>query len=654
MCGIAGMLESTGRDVDLEVLERMGARLEHRGPDAAGSWSDPRRRVGLVHRRLAIVDLSDAGLQPMGADDGRVQLVYNGEVYNHEELRGELRAAGHAFRGRSDTETLLAGYLQWGLDVLPRLVGMFAFAVWDGRSGELLLARDRIGVKPLYFRAADGRFAFASEIKALLADPRTPRETEPVAAWHYLSFVVPPAPLTMFRGIYKLPAGHLLRVRPGEAPRVERWWDPVDAPPPGLDPAVYADAEAAAAELLRRLDRSIERRMMADVPVGAFLSGGIDSTTNVALMARHTRRPVETFSVGFRRHERLNELEWARRVAEHYGTRHHEVLVDDDEMLGYLPEMVAQQDEPIADWVCVPLHFLSRLARASGVPVVQVGEGADEQLCGYEDFREQVRNHAHYTRPLSAMPGPLRRGAAGLARRLSQAGPVWARRAEIAAQVAAGHELFWGGAVAFRGERKRAVWAGPLEPVAGLPGFVPAALGRYESDGAVRSIVERFRAENPRADFYQSMLYLELRLRLPELLLMRVDKMTMASSVEARVPFLDHELVEFTMDLPLDLRVRGATGKYLLRRAVRGIVPDWVIERTKMGFAAPFREWFREEFGRWALGRLSGDRSGLLDLPYVRGMMLEHRAGDADHSFPLWVLLNLVLWHDHWIEGRAS
>jgi asparagine synthase (glutamine-hydrolysing) len=600
MCGFAGVLESSEGRVDPDLLRRMRETMVHRGPDGAGSWCDARRRVGLTHRRLAIVDLSDAGLQPMGSEDGRFQLVFNGEIYNHVDLRRELEARGHVFRSRTDTEALLHGYREWGAEVLDRLVGMFAFAVWDEQAQLLLLARDRVGIKPLYFCCASGGFVFASEIKALLVDSRVPRELEPVAAWHYLSFVVPPAPLTMFRGIYKLPAGHLMRVRPGESPRLHCWWDPVDAPPSELDPGVYRDEEASVAELRRRIDKAIERRMMADVPFGVFLSGGIDSSTNVALMSRQMDRPVETFSVGFKRYERLNELEYARRVAERFGTHHHEVLVDERDMEDYLPTMIHQQDEPIADWVCVPLHFLSRLARENGVIVVQVGEGADEQLCGYDDFREQLRTHRRYGRPLGALPPPLRRGLAGLARALGRVGPIWERRARIAAEVAAGRELFWGGAVCYRGELKERVWSGSRNGVADLPSFVPPEFAAFDSDAVVRQITGRFRAANPRADYYQSMLYLELRLRLPELLLMRVDKMSMASSVEARVPFLDQHVVEFTMDLPLRLRVRGTTGKYLLKKAMRGVLPDEIIDRPKMGFAAPFREWFRGPFGDFA------------------------------------------------------
>jgi asparagine synthase (glutamine-hydrolysing) len=653
MCGIAGILGVRDGGVDEARLLRMRETMAHRGPDGAGLWLSPRRRVGLAHRRLSIIDLSDAGLQPMGTEDGRLQIVYNGEIYNHVDLRRELEGAGHAFRSRTDTEVILHGYLEWGEGLLDRLVGMFAFALWDEERGELFLARDRIGIKPVYFCTASGEFLFASEIKALLADPRVARELDPVAAWHYLSFLVPPAPLTMFRGIYKLPAGHVLRLRPGGAPVVERWWDPVDAPPPDLDPAVYRDEGAAAAELLRRLDRSIERRMMSDVPFGVFLSGGIDSSTNVALMARHMTRPVDTFSVGFKDHEGYNEMDWARRVARRFGTNHHEVMIDDRDMQDYLPRLIHQQDEPIADWVCVPLYFVSKLARDSGVIVVQVGEGSDEQFCGYDHFRPPLRVARYYGRPLAALPAPLRGAALSLARAAGLLGPLWRRRAETAGRVASGEEIFWGGAVCYRGEDKLRIWSASRNGALPFPDFVPQAYRGYDSHAVVKHLLDGFRRANPRADFYQSMLYLELRLRLPELLLMRVDKISMSVGVEARVPFLDHHLVEFTMDLPLSMRLRGEVSKVLLKRAVRGLLPDEIIDRPKVGFGAPFREWLRGPFGAYARERLRRTEVGLFDTAVLLGMLDEHLAGRADHSIHLWVVLNLVLWHDHWMLGRS-
>ena len=651
MCGIAGILSVRDGAVDEPRLLRMRDTLVSRGPDGAGVWHDASRRVGLAHRRLAIVDLSSAGAQPMATEDGRLQLVYNGEIYKHLALRRELERAGHRFRSQCDTEVLLRGYVEWGEALLDRLIGMFAFAIWDARAGRLFVARDRLGIKPLYFGEAGGEFFFASEIKALLADPAVPRAIDPAAAWHYLTFLVPPAPLTMFRGIFKLPAGCKMAVAPGRAPRIARWWDPVDAPAPDADPAAYRDDDAACAELTRRLDRSIERRMMSDVPFGVFLSGGIDSSTNVALMARHMDRPVTTFTVGFKTHEQLNELDHARTVARRFGTEHHEILIDEQDAEDYLPEMVRQQDEPIADWVCVPLYFVSRLAKRSGVTVVQVGEGSDELFCGYPHFIETLRTHRRYGGALGALPAPLRHAAAGAAGLTAAVLPSWKGRAAAAGAVARGDELFLGGALCFDEREKAAVWAGPEPPFERDGALVPTGFLGGAARDVVREILAPFRAANPDAGFYQQMLYLELRQRLPELLLMRVDKITMSTSVEARVPFLDHELVAFAMGLPLSMRVRDGSGKWLLKRAVRGLIPDEIIDRPKMGFGAPVREWLAGPFGAFAEQRLLGDRTGLFDRQVVRRLWDEHRSKQADRSLHLWVLLNLVLWHDHWIAG---
>jgi asparagine synthase (glutamine-hydrolysing) len=365
-------------------------------------------------------------------------------------------------------------------------------------------------------------------------------------------------------------------------------------------------------------------------------------------------RPVETFSVGFEEHEAYNELDYARLVARRFGTRHHEVVINDRDMQDYLPRLVHQQDEPIGDWVCVPLYFVSELAKKSGVTVVQVGEGSDELFCGYEHFRIPLDRHRRYERPLGLLPRPLRRAVVGAARLAGRFHKPWVRRAEIAGQVADGEELFWGGAICFRGQLKQDVWNGTSSVVSERPDFLPAAYDGLDSHAVVRELMGRFRSENPHADFYQGMLYLELRQRLPELLLMRVDKISMSTSVEARVPFLDQDLVDFGMNLPQHMRLRGRTGKYLLKKALRGVLPDEIIDRPKMGFGAPVSEWLTGPFGKFARERLLESQTGLFDLRVVQRLLDEHTAGKANRSFELWVLLNYVMWHDHWIGQKSA
>jgi asparagine synthase (glutamine-hydrolysing) len=651
VCGIAGIVSARDGGVSAERLVRMRDAMAHRGPDGVGVWHDPARRVGLAHRRLAIVDLSPAGAQPMATDDGSVQVVCNGEIYNHLGLRQELISLGARFRSRSDTEVLVHGWRAWGDRLLDRLVGMFAFAIWDEVAGELIVVRDRIGVKPVYFRESGGELLFASEIKGLLADPAVPRELDPIAARQYLTFVVPPAPLTMFRGIFKLPAGHLLRVRPGAPARLTRWWDPVSAPPADVDPKALRDDDACAAEWMRRLDRSIERRMMSDVPFGVFLSGGLDSSVNVALMARHMDRPVATFSVGFKDHPGYNELDYARLIAKEFGTEHREVEIDAQDAIDYLPQLVVEQDEPIADWVCVPLHFVAKLARESGVPVVQLGEGADELLCGYDHFRPPIDAWRRYVRGVPGLPEPLRRAAVGLATYAGTFSPAWARRARLAESFSAGREPFLGGAICFDEDERAALLACDAAPRTDDPAFLDRGLLAADPDAVVKTILAPFRAANAPADVYPEMLYLELRHRLPELLLMRLDKILMAVSVEGRDPYLDHELVAFAMALPLRMRLRDGVGKWIHKRAARGLVPDAVIDRPKVGFAAPVREWLRGPFGRWARARLDAAPDGLFRPAAVSNLFDLHLSGRADRSFHIWTALNLALWHERWIAG---
>ena len=389
MCGIVGIFKfrEGGVEITEPLLQRMRDTMVHRGPDGAGMWRSPDGRVGLAHRRLSIIDLSEAGAQPMASADGALWIVYNGEVYNHAELRTELEAEGYRYRSRTDTETVLYAYDRWGLECVHRFQGMFAFGLWDVRKRRLWLVRDRIGIKPLYYTFAGSQVLFASEIKALLEHPQVSRDVDSTALYHYMTLYTTPAPLTMFKGIYKLPAGHAMVVEEGRDPRVYQYWDPI-VPRERFERTFRGSGEPSmetycTKEIRRLLAESIEKRMMSDVPFGVFLSGGVDSSTNVALMARLMDRPVDTFTVAFKNNPQYNELEYARRIAREFKTNHHEVLIDESDLLEYLPDLIYHQDEPIADPVCVPLYYVSKLARDNGTIVVQVGEGSDEQFCGY-------------------------------------------------------------------------------------------------------------------------------------------------------------------------------------------------------------------------------------------------------------------------------
>jgi asparagine synthase (glutamine-hydrolysing) len=671
MCGIVGVfnLQRAGR-IDQDVVLRMRDTMLHRGPDGGGLWTDPDGQVVFGHRRLSIIDLSSIANQPMTNEDGTVWVTYNGEIYNHQPLREELVAAGHKFRtDHSDTEVIVHGYEQWGLDgLVQRIAGDYGIGLCDLKSGELHLIRDRIGVKPLYFGTRDGVLAFGSEIKAILQHPKFKPDIEPLSMYHYLSFLTTPAPLTMFRGIYKLPPGHTLTVSQKSGPKLHRYWDAVPGRSEALRVAESMDdgqREKYYIDGIRsRLEGAVERRMMSDVPFGVFLSGGIDSSTNVALMARLMSRPVDTFTVGFSDHTHLNELDQARSIAKHFKTNHHEILVQQRDMEAYLDQLIHSQDEPIADWVCIPLYFVSKLTRDSGTTVVQVGEGSDEQFSGYESYMMYQRLHDKYWVPYRRwVPKPLRHLGAAVARAVVRRKPSLAVYGDILERAARDREVFWTGAHVFQDIVKRqlvnesAFRPSPELVAAAQAGIVDASYLVPDSFNVIRSFLGPFDRDHPGSDMLTRMIYNEFRLRLPELLLMRVDKIGMSTTIEARVPFLDHELVEFTIDIPQRFKVRNGVAKYLLKKAVEGLIPDEIIYRKKMGFGAPMSEWLRGDFGK----RVEGDllKSQLLDerffnRGFVARLCADHRSGRGDHSLYIWALFNLVAWYDYWVDGQRN
>jgi asparagine synthase (glutamine-hydrolysing) len=645
MCGICGVWEygaAAGGGVELPLVERMRDRMAHRGPDDAGAKIFDGGRLGLGHRRLAIVDLSPAGHNPMRGCAARgVWTVFNGEIYNHAELRENLERRGHVYQSRTDTETILHLYEERGLDFVRDLEGDYAIALWDEREGRLVLVRDRVGVKPLYFHHAGGRLVFASEIKAILEHPSVTAEVDEERLYHYLTFLTTPAPRTLFRGIQKLPAGHMLVVgRDGEE-KITRYWDAL--PPEHESPNGRHGGEAQRREVLRLLRESIRKRMMSDVPFGVFLSGGVDSSANVALMSELTDRPVRTYTVAFSDAEELNELDSARAVARRFGTDHREVVIGEEEMRRFLPDLVFHQDEPVADPVCVPLYYVSRLARETGTVVVQVGEGSDEIFGGYDWMRKYLRIEERFWRHAERAPRAARSAAAALARPLLERANVGRAGVDLARRLGANESLFWGGVVVFDEALKSRA----------LSEAMRARFGGLSSYDEVRSIDGRFTRLRPGGDFLARMAYLELKLRLPELLLMRVDKITMANSVEARVPFLDHHLVEYALGLPRGAKIEGASGKHVLKRALEGLLPNDLLYRGKRGFGAPVHRWFRNDSGAQLVERiLNSPMRGrdFFDYRFVARMADEHRRGAREWGFHLWALLNLTLWYERWID----
>jgi asparagine synthase (glutamine-hydrolysing) len=571
--------------------------------------------------------------------DERTWLVFNGEIYNHATLRADLEARGHKYASRTDSETILHAYEERGLDFIHDIEGDYAIAIWDAAKQQLVLVRDRIGVKPLYFYHKDGRFIFASEIKAILQHPAVTPDIDEQSLYHYLTFLTTPAPTTLFRDIQKLPAGHVLTLKRDGTLNIQQYWDAL----PPSQPQVRDESEHRA-EILRLLRDSIRKRMMSDVPFGVFLSGGVDSSANVALMSELMSRPVETFTVGFSDAEYLNELESARRIAKQFGTNHHEVIISENEMQEFLPRLVFHQDEPIADPVCVPLFYVSQLARDSGTIVVQVGEGSDEIFSGYDNYVRHLRIYENFWRHAEGLPRVFRRALSSLSRPALEATGRKRAAIELIRRLGADEPLFWGGAVVYDETFKPRVLSESLRK----------RMNGLSSLRVVEPYLQRIEQERPDSDFLARMTYLELKLRLPELLLMRVDKITMATSVEARVPFLDHHLVEYALGLPRSLKVAGTTGKHILKRALEGVLPNDLLYEPKRGFGAPVREWFR---GRDLRGlfdaRLMNSRlrkRDLLDYGFVGRMLDEHREQKNDWGFHLWALLNLSLWYEQWID----
>lgn len=631
MCGIVGVYHyQSDQRVDEPLLIAMRDTMTHRGPDGAGLWIAPDRRVGLGHRRLSILDLSLAAGQPMSNEDDTLWIVYNGEIYNHAEIRVALERRG-TYRWKtdhSDTEVILHAFEEWGIDCLARFRGMFAFALYDLRERKLWLVRDRVGIKPLYYSVHAGRLSFASEIKALLCDPQQPRGIHEESLYHYLSFLTTPAPQTLFDGIKKLPGGSWLCVDAAGHTHEQRYWDVWDHT---VDLHGVPE-DRIAAQLLDELRQAVALRKLSDVPVGTFLSGGIDSSTTTTLFAENEARPVQTFSIGYDREYASypNELRYARLLADHVHADYHERVLSQDDLVGFLPQMVRYQDEPIGDPVCVPVYYVSALAKQHGVTVCQVGEGADELFFGYPAWRLLLRLQRYNDLPV---PGALKHtGLWGLRQlgRSESASYEWLRRG------AHRQPIFWGGTVVIRETMKQRLLSERMRrQFAGLTSW-----------DALLPIYQRFQNNAPDPSHLNWMSYLDLSFRLPELLLMRVDKMSMAVSLESRVPFLDHKFVEFALSIPGDVRFRDHKLKYILKQAVRGLIPDILIDRKKQGFGVPIEEWCFDQLGDSGLQAIEAlcRHTDYLDFDAIKCLFAETGRG-----WQKWTLLNLAFWWQEYL-----
>jgi asparagine synthase (glutamine-hydrolysing) len=628
MCGIAGRVNfKTQAPVDPALIQGMCDLIAHRGPDGEGVWVD--RFVGLGHRRLAIIDLTSAGRQPMVAASGDVWITFNGEIYNFQDLRRNLEAKGHRFRSRTDTEVLLAAYAEYGLDFLSKLRGMFAFAIWDGPKRRLLLARDRVGKKPLHYVLDRNGIAFASEPKAFLADSDfVPRPSLPALA-EYMTYQYVPSPLSAFAGVEKLPPAHYLLVENGTV-SVARYWKL------SYQRKTVLSEDDACDALISKLREAVRLRLISDVPLGAFLSGGVDSSLIVALMAEQTSR-VKTFSIGFE-DAKFDELPYARLVAERYGTDHHEFIVRPD-ATEIIPKLVWHYNEPYADASAIPTYYVSQLTRQH-VTVALNGDAGDENFGGYRRYLVDAP-----TARFDRLPRAVRHAVAGAASRI----PVRHVTRSIPNRA-----VRWVKRVSEHRTQRYARHIMHFQPEVRSEVCTPEFLAATGVRGPFDLLLETYRDSDSHSDV-DEMLDLDVNHYLPDCLLVKVDIASMAHGLEARSPMLDHEFMEFAASLPSEMKIRGDVTKYILKRAAIPFLPHDNIYRAKRGFSIPLAPWFQHEFGDYASdvlldGRLA--QRGYFRMDVIRRLLDEHRRGINTWQKELWNLLMLELWHRMFIDAR--
>lgn len=634
MCGICGIAlpKKLNRQVDEAQLKRMRDTLVHRGPDDAGNFIDG--GIGLGHRRLSIVDLG-GGHQPMTNEDSQIQIVFNGEIYNHRDHRPMLESRGHRYRNSSDTETIIHLYEEFGIEAVQYLRGMFAFAIWDGGKQRLVIARDRLGVKPVYYALSpDGELFFASEIKALIEARAVKPELNYDVLSDFAANRYTSGDETLFRGVRRLPPGHTLVWQDGKV-EIARFWDVSFA----KDESPLSDREYI--EQFDQLFReSVRLRLMADVPLGMFLSGGIDSTAIAGVMSKLVSDPIKTFSVAFAERE-ANELEFARMAARAFKTEHHEIVVSPKEFFDALPAMVYQEDEPIAHPSSIPLYFVSKLA-ADHVKVVLTGEGSDELLAGYDKYRKTIYNLALGRAYNSVIPSPLR----GLVKEVIENGSgaltVRQKLARTFLCVPSDIEsIYFDNFSVFSRSRQQGL-------------FTAETRARMTESDPYRTSLALM-GEADAVTMLDQLLAADMKTYLHELL-MKQDQMSMAASIESRVPFLDHKLVEFAARLPERMKLRGLTTKYILRQAMADKIPAEILTRKKMGFPVPVGAWLRGEFrsllDEYVLGVRAMER-GIFEPDFVRNLVKRHEAGE-NHAERLWMLMNFEIWQRRFLDGEEQ
>jgi len=620
MCGIVGIFNLNSEPVNQDLLTKMTRLLSHRGPDDEGVYIYG--RIGLGHRRLSIIDLSSRGHQPMSNEDGTIWITYNGEIYNHLYLRKQLEDKGHKYKSQTDTETIIHLYEEKGIHCLGDLDGEFAFAIWDAKKKSIFCARDRLGIKPFYYYFSDKYFIFASEIKAILLHFEIKKEVDLQALSYYFSFSVSPAPLTFFKNIFKLEAGHYLLIGQDGNLINRQYWDAIPKE------KIRCSENEAVENIRLKLKDSVSERLMSDVPLGVFLSGGIDSSANTAFISQLIKAPVKTFNVAIEGSRGYDESSFARLVSERFHTEHRSFSIKFADFFKVFPALTYYTDEPLCDYACIPNFYLAKLTRKTGVPVIQVGEGSDELFCGYRSYAAILKLIRYY----SSLPKLIKNPIFNLLKIIKGQNLHYAIE-----RATKNKEVFLGGSYLFTEEEKEAIFNQSVK-----------ALKLESSYEHVSQVYKNLSDKFPFADALDKMIYLDLKIRLPELLLMRADKMTMANSIEARFPFLDYHFVEYVLSLPSVFKYQRNQTKYIFKKSLRGILPQVVISQPKRGFAGSPVNIFNQEFQKYILG-LYQETEPLLgewfNLDNIKSRLIfDPKNLDFRQSMKIWSIFSLMLW----------
>ena len=654
MCGIAGIISLNNSPLKNDALLKMADSIHYRGPDGEGflatndsefiravSQTRPQaalidiahsQKISLAHRRLSIVDLAVSASQPMTDDSKRYYIVFNGEIYNHAELRKELILADYKFNtNHSDTEVILNAYACWGVDCLRRFNGMWSFVLWDSKENKVFMARDRAGKKPFFYTVFQNQFYFASELKALLTVDGLPKHIDEIALYDYLTYLMVPAPKTIFKDVFKLPAAHYALFSPGQEIEIKQYWSPL------TDQPLLKISEKEIIETLREhLYESARLRMLADVEVGVLLSGGLDSSINLACLSKFTAKPIKAFSVGFEISAGYsNEFKYAKQVADLFKADYYELILKKQDFFDFLPQMIYHQGEPIADTANIPIYYISKMAREAGVKVLLGGEGSDEIFIGYEHWR-LARDFAAILegRPqIANIAGALHRAIKPLEKRRSIYHSWYDK-------ITDGNPVFWSGTELRTEKEKRAILSQSfLEKV-----------GNHSTFSSISGLYEQY-LDTGKSDIYAWMSASDLQYRLPDLLLARLDRMTMAASVEGRNPFLDVNLIEYVMRIPPDLKTKNKTEKYILKKAFEGILPNDIIYRQKDSFSVPLPELFSDKKTRdrsiSAIERFN-EKTGFFTKSFITELAQNQRSNE------LWNIINLAIWHEQFTEDPTN